>query len=81
VELAPGASSTATVVEVRAHDRPGLLRTVASAVAEQGVDVSAAVVATLGSEAVDVFYLGRDGRPLDAATAEAVRAAVLGALV
>jgi [protein-PII] uridylyltransferase len=80
VELVPRASSAATVMEVRAHDRPGLLRTVAAALAAEGVDVSAAVVATLGSDAVDVFYLARDGGPLDAATAERARVAVLGSL-
>ena len=36
VELVPGASSSATVMEVRAHDRPGLLRTVAAALAAAG---------------------------------------------
>jgi [protein-PII] uridylyltransferase len=80
VELVPGASSAATVMEVRAHDRPGLLRTVAAALAAEAVDVSAAVVATLGSDAVDVFYLAQDGGPLDAATAERARVAVLGSL-
>ncbi len=81
VDLVPGASDTSTVVEVRAHDRPGLLHRVGSALAAEGVDVRAARVSTLGSEVVDVFYVvGADGLPLAAPAArelvEAVRAAL-----
>ena len=81
VDLVPGASDTSTVVEVRAHDRPGLLHRVGSALAAEGVDVRAARVSTLGSEVVDVFYVvGADGMPLAAPAArelvEAVRAAL-----
>ena len=81
VDLVPGASDTSTVVEVRAHDRPGLLHRVGSALAAEGVDVRAARVSTLGSEVVDVFYLvDADGLPLAAPAArelvEAVRAAL-----
>jgi [protein-PII] uridylyltransferase len=63
VEFADEASDTATVLEVRAHDRPGLLYRVAQAIADCGLDVRAAKVGTLGAEAVDAFYLvGADGR-------------------
>ncbi|MGA7689522.1 MAG: ACT domain-containing protein, partial [Jiangellales bacterium] len=57
VQLVPQASETATVLQVRAHDEPGLLHTVATAVAAAGVCVRSAVVDTLGADAVDVFYL------------------------
>ena len=57
VLVVPGASARASVLEVRAHDAPGLLYRVASAISAAGVDISAALVSTLGSEVVDVFYV------------------------
>jgi [protein-PII] uridylyltransferase len=65
VSLVDGASQTATVVEVRAHDAPGLLWRVGRALGECGLDVRAARVETLGAEVVDVFYVtDGDGQPL-----------------
>jgi [protein-PII] uridylyltransferase len=57
VVMVEGASQTATVVEVRAHDEPGLLWRIGRALGECGLDVRAARVETLGAEAVDVFYV------------------------
>ena len=45
------------MVEVRAHDAPGLLWRIGRALGECGLDVRAARVETLGAEAVDVFYV------------------------
>jgi [protein-PII] uridylyltransferase len=73
VQVVPGASSRATVLEVRAHDAPGLLHRISSAIATVGVSITAARVATLGSEVVDVFYLvSGSGGPLDSAQSNAV---------
>ncbi|GII61720.1 bifunctional uridylyltransferase/uridylyl-removing enzyme [Sphaerisporangium krabiense] len=82
VNLVDDASLTATVVEVRAHDRPGLLWRIGRAFGECNLDVRAARVETLGAEAVDVFYVvDRSGRPLtDAAQRAQVRGQVLAAL-
>jgi [protein-PII] uridylyltransferase len=57
VTLVNDASRTATVIEVRAHDRPGLLWRIGRALGDCGLDVRAARVETLGAEAVDVFYV------------------------
>jgi [protein-PII] uridylyltransferase len=57
VTLVDGASQTATVVEVRAHDEPGLLWRIGRALGDCGLNVTAARVETLGAEAVDVFYV------------------------
>ncbi|HEV2374963.1 MAG TPA: [protein-PII] uridylyltransferase [Streptosporangiaceae bacterium] len=57
VKLLDDASQTATVVEVRAHDSPGLLARVGQALDRCGLDIRAARVETLGAEAVDVFYV------------------------
>jgi [protein-PII] uridylyltransferase len=57
VTLVDGASQAATVVEVRAHDEPGLLWRIGRALGDCGLNVQAARVETLGAEAVDVFYV------------------------
>ena len=65
VTLVDDASELATVLEVRAHDEPGLLWRIGRALGECDLDVRAARVETLGAEAVDVFYVtGSDGKPL-----------------
>jgi [protein-PII] uridylyltransferase len=82
VTLVDDASCTATVVEVRARDAPGLLWRIGRALGECGLNVRAARAETLGAEAVDVFYVvGADGRPVtDAATRGLIAAQVLSAL-
>ena len=61
VVLLPGASADATVLEVRAADRPGLLHAVGSALAHVGVDLRSAHIATHAGQAVDVLYIGEPG--------------------
>jgi [protein-PII] uridylyltransferase len=82
VTLVDDASATATVVEVRAHDAPGLLWRIGRALGECGLDVRAARVETLGAEAVDVFYVvDAGGQPVrDGRTRGQIAAEVLGAL-
>jgi [protein-PII] uridylyltransferase len=81
VAIMPDGSSRATVLEVRAHDRAGLLYWVTSALARAGVNVEGAKVSTLGSDVVDVFFLTDEhGQRLSAgrevAVIDAVRAVV-----
>ena len=82
VSLIDDASETATLVEVRAHDAPGLLWRVGRALGECGLDVRAARVETLGAEVVDVFYVtDGDGKPLaDGELRRAIAHSVLAAL-
>ncbi len=61
VVLLPGASADATVLEVRAADRPGLLHAIGSALAGVGVDLRSAHVATHAGQAVDVLYVAEPG--------------------
>jgi [protein-PII] uridylyltransferase len=78
VDVHDDASDQATVIEVRAHDGPALLHRVASAIAGTGASVRSAQVATMGADALDVFYLvDRHGRPLAPAGAAEVVGAVL----
>ena len=77
VAVLPGASASATVLEVKARDAPGLLYRVASALAGMGVSVRSARVSTLGAEAVDVFYIvTATGAQLSDDAAQRVAAAV-----
>ncbi|MFD8318007.1 [protein-PII] uridylyltransferase [Kitasatospora purpeofusca] len=77
----PVASANATVLEVRAHDAPGLLHRVGRALDGAGVRVRTAHVSTLGADVVDAFYLtDAEGRPLSARRAGEVAAAVRAAL-
>jgi len=82
VTLVDGASQTATVVEVRAHDEPGLLWRIGRALGDCGLNVRAARVETLGAEAVDVFYVtsSSGGLLTDPDVRRRVIAAVLSAL-
>ncbi|HEU5158332.1 MAG TPA: [protein-PII] uridylyltransferase [Streptosporangiaceae bacterium] len=82
VTIVDDASHTATVVEVRAHDRPGLLWRIGQALGACGLQVRTAQIDTLGAEAVDVFYVVDDrGGPLtDAAALRDVRRQVLAVL-
>ncbi len=50
-------ATNATVLEIRMHDRPGVLYSVARAISRFGVDIRAAIVSTLGAEAFDTLYV------------------------
>jgi [protein-PII] uridylyltransferase len=77
VAVLPHASASATVLEVRAHDAPGLLHRTAAALSAAGVSVRSARISTLGAEAVDVFYVvDAQGEPLADEEAERVAAGV-----
>jgi [protein-PII] uridylyltransferase len=81
VQVVENASADATVVEVRAHDAPGLLHRIAAAIAAVGVSIRSARVATLGSEVVDSLYLVDPvGRPLPRLKAASVVGAIASAL-
>jgi [protein-PII] uridylyltransferase len=73
VTVIPGVSPSATVIEVRAADRSGLLHDIATVITAAQVDVTSALVSTHGADAVDVLYLTQAGQPLDSAvTADVV---------
>ncbi len=78
VDLLPDVSDTATVLQVRAHDRSGLVYDVCAALASARADIRSAHVSTLGGECVDVFYLTDGGdAPLEDEHAATVAKAVL----
>ncbi|WP_031028381.1 [protein-PII] uridylyltransferase [Streptomyces sp. NRRL WC-3725] len=70
VTVAPAASHHATVIEVRTQDAPGLLYRIGMALEKAGVRVRSMHVSTLGSNAVDAFYVTTGtGAPLPAGDA------------
>ncbi|WP_031167314.1 [protein-PII] uridylyltransferase [Streptomyces durhamensis] len=83
VTVAPAASHHATVIEVRAQDAPGLLHRIGMALEKAAVRVRSMHVSTLGSNAVDAFYVttgtgeplpGEDAASLARALEETLRA-------
>jgi len=78
VDFVPDAASDADVLEVRAHDEPALLHRIGDAITRAGATIVAARIETLGSEAVDIFYLrARSGVRLSLAE----RAHIVGAVL
>lgn len=51
------ASPVSTVIEVRAEDQPGLAYTISSTLAQLGLNISFAKIATEKNQALDVFYV------------------------
>ena len=81
VVVLSGGSRGTTLVEVRAHDAPGLLHRVARAVAAADATIVGAKVSTLGSDAVDVFFVTDvSGAPLSEDRMAALRVTVLSSL-
>lgn len=57
VEVDNDSSENRTVIDVFAHDRPGLLYTVSRAIYELGLSVDLAKISTHYDQVVDVFYV------------------------
>ena len=58
------ASQTATLVEIVAQDRPGLLYDLASAISAIGANIEVVLIDTEAHKAIDVFYVTTQGRKL-----------------
>jgi [protein-PII] uridylyltransferase len=56
------ASETATLIEIVAEDRPGLLYDLARAMSEQGCNIEVVLINTEAHKALDVFYVSKIGR-------------------
>jgi [protein-PII] uridylyltransferase len=74
-------SASATVVEVRAPDQPGLAYTLAHTLSGLGLDIRSARIATQKALALDVFYVtGASGHRLAPEQRHEVERALLAAL-
>jgi [protein-PII] uridylyltransferase len=68
------------IVEVRTGDRAGLLYRLTAALAGEGLDVTSALIETLGADAVDCFYVcNPSGSPVEAEQRRRVDAALVAA--
>ena len=73
VEIFTDAATDATIIEVRSHDRPGLLFRIGAAITESKIDIRSAIVTTLGAEAIDTLYVTElTGGPLTSERANQV---------
>jgi len=74
-------STDPCLIEVRAHDRPALLYSIARTIADCSLVIHGANVDTLGSDVIDVFTVGEaDGRSITDARGQQVGAAILNSL-
>jgi [protein-PII] uridylyltransferase len=60
------ASRTATLVEIVAEDRPGLLYDLAAAISSNGGNIEVVLIDTQAHKAIDVFYVTDGGQKLGA---------------
>ena len=70
------ASSTATLIEIVAEDRPGLLYDLATAISANGGNIEVVLIDTQAHKAIDVFYVTAGGGKLGAEKQAAIRVAV-----
>ncbi len=61
------ASNSATLIEIVAEDRPGLLYDLASAISLHGGNIEVVLIDTEAHKAMDVFYVTAEGKKLEAA--------------
>jgi [protein-PII] uridylyltransferase len=71
------ASETATLLEITAEDRPGLLYDVAAALSSEGCNIDLVLVDTEAHKAMDVFYISSGGKKLSEETKNRLHAALL----
>ena len=70
------ASKSATLIEIVAQDRPGLLYDLASSISSNGGNIEVVLIDTEAHKAIDVFYVTAEGRKLDGARQKMMAAAL-----
>ncbi len=70
------ASASATLVEIVAEDRPGLLYDLASAFSSHGCNIELVLIDTQAHKAIDVFYITADRKKIDAGRQEVLEEAL-----
>jgi [protein-PII] uridylyltransferase len=71
------ASETATLIEVVAEDRPGLLYALTSAIAAAGANIEVVLIDTEAHKAIDVLYVTWGGKKLSSPQQAALRDSLL----
>ncbi len=72
-------TESATLVEIVAEDRPGLLHDLGDAIAGTGCNIEVVMIATLAHKATDVFYLTHQGSKLPENVEEDLKVKLLAA--
>jgi hypothetical protein len=70
------ASGTATLIEIVAEDRPGLLYDLATAISANDGNIEVVLIDTQAHKAIDVFFVTAGGAKLSAEQQAAIRVAV-----
>ncbi len=73
------ASEAATLIEIVAEDRPGLLYDLTHAISDAGCNIEVVLIDTEAHKALDVFYVTAGGRKLDAEVMDGLRDALVAA--
>ena len=73
------ASAAATLVEIVAEDRPGLLYDLARTFSGLGCNIEVVMIDTEAHKALDVFYITSGGRKLDTGLGERLKSELLAA--
>ena len=73
------ACETATLVEISADDRPGLLYSLATVFSTTGCNIDVVLIDTKGHRAIDVFYVAYEGRKLSPDMQTALQSKLLAA--
>ena len=73
------ACETATLVEIVAEDRPGLLYNLATVFSSTACNINVVLIDTKGHRAIDVFYVAHDGQKLSPELQAALKEKLLAA--
>ena len=57
VEVIEDSGETATIIEIRSHDKPALLFTIGSEFQKMNIDIKSVIASTLGAEVIDTLYV------------------------
>lgn len=79
VQFDSSACETATLVEIIADDRPGLLYSLATIFSTAACNIDVVLIDTQGHKAIDVFYVEQDGAKLTPEAQQTLRERLLAA--
>jgi len=77
VNFDSNACESATLIEIIAEDRPGLLYDLSSAISTAGCNINVVLIDTEGHKAIDVFYVATNGGKLSSNTQDGLNERLL----
>ena len=80
VQIDNEASGAATLIQIVAEDRPGLLYDLAAAISSRRCNIEVVLIDTEAQKAIDVFYVTADGSKLTAEKQQTLRDELLKAV-